>query len=93
MAQKKYNNIIEQVWEKAPYCNCNSQDCHINSHRLCSVCYESILYGSHESIESQRNSISAWNTDHIVPKSKGVNNKLDNLQATHIYCNREKSNK
>ncbi|WP_430436132.1 HNH endonuclease [Photobacterium phosphoreum] len=29
----------------------------------------------------------------MVPKSKGVNNKLDNLQATHIYCNREKSNK
>jgi 5-methylcytosine-specific restriction endonuclease McrA len=31
--------------------------------------------------------------DHILPKSKGGNNKLDNLRLTHSECNGIKDNK
>lgn len=90
MAIQKYSDKIERIWEKAPYCNCGYQDCSINNHRLCGLCWEKILYGSHESVESQRNSHFAWNIDHIVSKAKGGTNRESNLQATHIYCNRSK---
>lgn len=93
MAIYKYKNKTEEVWEKAPYCNCNGNDCHPNAHRLCSLCGGTILYGSHESVKSQRNSRFAWNVDHIVPLSRGGKNNIDNLQAVHIRCNRSKSDR
>lgn len=31
--------------------------------------------------------------DHRVPASKGGSNNLDNLQLSHLICNREKGNK
>ena len=91
MAQMKYSNKIETLWESAPYCNCGRQDCHLNAHRLCNICYETIFYGAHESVENQQNSIGAWNTDHIIAKSNGGGNSISNLQAVHIYCNRDKA--
>lgn len=93
MAIIKYDKKTEACWEKAKHCNCNSEDCHPNSHRLCGICRKKILYGSHESVISQRNSRYAWNIDHIIPKSCGGSNNIDNLQAVHVECNRNKSNK
>lgn len=93
MAIIKYDEKTESCWEKAEHCNCNSKDCHPNSHRLCGICGNKILYGSHESVISQRNSRYAWNIDHIIPKSCGGSNNIDNLQAVHVKCNRNKSNK
>lgn len=93
MAKIKYKEKTEKIWEKAPYCSCYTNDCHPNSHRLCGICSATILYGSHESNISQRNSWYAWNVDHIIPKSRGGTDWLDNLQAVHIRCNRSKGDK
>ncbi len=87
----KYNNKTEVVWKKAPYCSCGNGDCSPDNHRLCGICRETMLYGSHESVNSQRNSLYAWNTDHIISKSVGSNDSIDNLQAVHIRCNRSKN--
>ncbi len=92
MAKYKYSDIIEAVWDSAPYCFCGYEDCSVNNHRLCSICRNTILYGSHESVKSQRNSWYSWNIDHIKAKSKGGTNNIDNLQAVHIRCNRNKAN-
>ncbi len=87
----KYKIKTEQAWLNASYCNCGDEEnCNPKSHRLCGICNGTILYGSHESVVAQRNSRFAWNTDHIIPKSKGGNNSIDNLQAVHIVCNRSK---
>ena len=86
----KYDNKVEEVWKNAPYCSCGNDDCNPKNHRLCGICWETILYGSYESIDSQINSKFAWNIDHIIPKSKGGNNSINNLQAVHIFCNRKK---
>ena len=91
MAKYKYTNKIEEIWEKAPICYCNGGDCSENNHRLCGICSGTIMYGSHESVESQRNSKFAWNTDHIIPKWNGGTNDINNLQAVHIVCNRIKN--
>ena len=87
------NKKIEQVWDNAEYCSCYSDDCHPNNHRLCGICRGIIMKCAHESNEEQRNSRYAWNIDHIIPISKGGNNSIDNLQAVHIRCNRNKGNK
>ena len=88
----KLNNIELRVWEKAPYCNCGYEYCSINNHRLCGICGEAIMKGSHESVTSQRNSWYAWNIDHKIPISRGGTDNINNLHAVHIRCNREKSN-
>ncbi|MDE5599482.1 MAG: HNH endonuclease [Ureaplasma sp.] len=93
MAKFKYSNEIEILWDKARYCYCGFEDCNPNNHRLCGICGNKILYGSHESVTSQINSQYAWNIDHIRPISRGGKNNIDNKQAVHIYCNRQKSNK
>ena len=91
MAKYKYNNNIEKLWDKASYCGCGNDDCSPNNHRLCGICLEKILYGSHESVILQRNSLYAWNVDHILSKSRGGDNSINNLQAVHIDRNRSKN--
>lgn len=93
MSQIKYNQNIETVWDEAPYCNCGQLDCHINTHRLCNICRNPIFYVAFESDISQRSSVVAWNIDYIILISKHGTDKIENLQATHIYCNRKKYDK
>lgn len=93
MAIYKYSNKVEKVWGNADHCSCGSNDCHPNSHRECGICHETIFYGSHETVQNQRNSRGAWNLDHIIPISRGGSNQIKNLQAVHIFCNRSKGNR
>ena len=93
MSRNKYDLKIEKIWDNANDCYCGYDDCHPNNHKLCGICNEKILYGSHEREETQLNSQYAWNIDHIIPKSKGGTNRIDNLQAVHITCNQNKGNK
>lgn len=91
MAIYKYKTKTEKVWDKSSYCHCGNEDCNPNNHRLCGICRVTILYGSHESVRSQNNSRFSWNIDHIIPKSKGGTNSINNLHAVHIRCNRSKA--
>lgn len=50
-----------------------------SENKVCALC---------GSIMDFRNS----NVDHIIPKSKGGCNDIENLQLTHIECNRRKGN-
>ena len=93
MAIIKYDKKTESCWEKAEHCNCNSKDCHPNSHRLCGICGDVMFYGAHQSVKSQINSRGCWNIDHIIPSSKGGSNNINNLCAVHVRCNREKGNR
>jgi 5-methylcytosine-specific restriction endonuclease McrA len=83
----------KKIWDKAKNCNCNDKDCTPNNHKLCGIrnCNGTILFGAHESVNSQRNSRFSWNIDHIVPKAMGGSNYIENLQAVHVSCNRTKA--
>jgi 5-methylcytosine-specific restriction endonuclease McrA len=50
------------------------------SNNICGIC-------------GQPTSLKKSNIDHIIPKSKGGSNRLDNLQVAHIKCNQLKGNK
>jgi len=90
-------NFIAKVWNKANGCDCENPQVH-KTHRLCGICGKHILFGAYEAI--QPGSAYAWNIDHIIPKSLWpfqqfrVNynlNDLQNCQAVHVECNREKA--
>ncbi len=90
----KLTNKQIDIWNKAPKCNCGSnQQDDFGDHKLCGICNNKMLYGSHESVHNQNNSIGAWNIDHKIPVSKNGNNKYANLHVVHIYCNQNKANK
>ncbi len=93
MTKIKYPKKVEEAWEDARPCYCNKCQGNPNQHRLCAICLQPIQYGCYESVESQRNSIYAWNVDHIIPQSQGGSNSRDNRQAVHIKCNREKGSR
>lgn len=54
-------------------------DCHLCCGRLCFNNYAN--YGSR----------GAWEVEHSVPLSQGGTNRLNNLYAAHISCNRSKA--
>ncbi len=88
--------ITKQVWDKAEDCNyqcgadtkAKKQECHSN-HKICDLCGSHMVYTAHHS--EQPNSKYAWNLDHKNPRSKGGSNKIKNLQAVHVECNKSKS--
>lgn len=83
----------EKIWNQAKECNCGAQDCSTRNHRLCPICGEKMLYGSHFTNEKTKDSKYAWNVDLIIPVAEGGNYKMNNLQAVHIKCNKSRNNK
>lgn len=92
MSHHKYANLVEKAWDKANHCQCNQEDCTPNNHRLCGICGQTIMYGSYASEVSQIHSHYRWDVDHIVPRNKGGTDKISNIQATHVKCNKKKAN-
>ena len=88
-----YKDNTMKLWKDAKECNCGKPDCNPKNHRLCPICNETMMYGSHYSIENLRKSNFAWNIDMIVQKVDGGNNKYSNLRAVHIRCNKSKNRK
>lgn len=86
----KLDDLTLKVWNKSKNCYCDDQDCEQN-HKLCEICEGTIVYTAHES--NQPKSKFAWNIDHIIPRSRSGSNNINNLQAVHISCNRNKKDK
>lgn len=82
----------EIAWNNAKRCNCGKEQCY-NTHRICSYCNELMLKCAYWGIESQRNSLYAWDIDHTNPKSHGGTLNNQNIVAMHRSCNEEKGNK
>ncbi len=80
------------IWKQARPCRCGVvQQDRSGDHKLCAICNETMSYGAHQSVESQRNSFNAWNVDHRIPKSNDGSDDMSNLQAVHTYCNQNKA--
>ncbi len=92
MSRGLYSDEAEQACDDADECTCQENDCHENNHKEFGLCEDHMLYGSHESVENQKNSAYRWNVDHIIPKSKNGSNKRSNKQAVHVDCNEDKAN-
>ncbi len=93
MAKIKYDKWIQEAWEDAKECRCDKCGGDRNQHRICPLCGKPMQYGCHESIKDQQTSKYAWNVDHIIPLSRGGEDKRKNRQAVHIKCNCKKANR
>ncbi len=82
----------ERLWKLAKECDCQKNDCSPRNHRLCPICNNLMLYGSHFTNPKTINSEYAWNIDLIIPKKDGGSSKIHNLRAVHIKCNTSKKN-
>ena len=55
----------------------------------CHICHDPVGPRSYGRVHSRR----GWEIDHSVPRSKGGTDRLNNLYAAHIDCNRSKGAK
>jgi 5-methylcytosine-specific restriction endonuclease McrA len=53
----------------------------------CHICWGSLAFSNYGKIGER----GAWEVEHSNPRSKGGSDRLSNLYAAHISCNREKS--
>ncbi len=54
----------------------------------CHICQKKLSFINYGSFGQK----GAWEVEHSNPKSKGGTNRLNNLYAAHISCNRSKNN-
>jgi len=54
----------------------------------CHLCGVNLTRSNH----ARQGARGAWEVEHSVPRSKGGTDRMSNLYAAHITCNREKSN-
>lgn len=88
-----YKTNTMRLWQTSKDCTCLQNGCNAKNHKLCPICSNLMLFGSHLIVEKLNKSEFSWNTDLIVPKINGGNNKIANLQAVHIKCNKSKNRK
>ena len=88
MTKFRYGPKVNRVWNRALRCHCGQADCTAKNHRLCNLCHEPILYGSHSSELTQVHSKFVWHVAYIRPPFKGGSERLINLQAVHVDCQR-----
>ena len=86
-----------KAWNNCDICNCGTNDCCLNNHRLCGICGSKITIPIEQRkilkcAYNDKNSIYGWDIDHIKPKSLGGNNDDNNLRASHIKCNVSRGN-
>jgi len=95
---------IQEVWEKAEYCDCGELDCNPKTHRLCAICHKKMYRSAYQGTSpSNSDHKKIWNIDHKNPINGGALNlfyyarglsidDISNLQATHVSCNEYKAN-
>lgn len=52
----------------------------------CHICWRKLAFSNY----AVRNARGAWEVEHSVPRVKGGTDRLSNLYAAHIRCNRQK---
>lgn len=55
----------------------------------CHICWKKLAFSNYGQMYSK----GAWEVEHSNPKSKGGTNRLNNLYASCIKCNRSKNNR
>lgn len=56
---------------------------------VCHICRRKLAFRNYGSAGSR----GAWEVEHSVPRARGGTNRLNNLYAAHIRCNRQKADR